>query len=102
MPVFENPDRSEVYMVIEWMAGPLLRLIMSEDKAVPSEGGVRLTVRICAALEHIHSQGVVHRDLKPENIMVDAEDNIRLIDFGIAANAGSRRLTFANLTQNLG
>jgi serine/threonine protein kinase len=31
------------------------------------------------------ANGVVHRDLKPENIMVDSEDNIRLIDFGIAA-----------------
>jgi serine/threonine-protein kinase len=40
--------------------------------------------------------------MKPENVMVDEQDNIRLIDFGIAANAGSRRLTFANFSQGLG
>jgi eukaryotic-like serine/threonine-protein kinase len=34
--------------------------------------------------------------------MVDQDDNIRLIDFGIAANARSRRLTFAKLSQNMG
>ena len=34
--------------------------------------------------------------------MVDAEDNIRLIDFGIAGNAGSRRLTFGNFSKNMG
>ena len=102
MKVFANPDRSQVYMVMEWIDGRLLRQILNEEKKLPLERAVRLTVRICEALEHIHANGVVHRDLKPENIMVDAEDNIKLIDFGIAANAGSRRLTFANFSRNMG
>jgi serine/threonine-protein kinase len=45
---------------------------------------------------------VVHRDLKPENIMVNTEDHIKLIDFGIAGKAGARRLTFAKLSQVMG
>lgn len=102
MKVFANPNRSQVYMVMEWIEGRLLRQIMNEEKILPIERAVELTIRICHALQHIHANGVVHRDLKPENIMVDSEENIRLIDFGIAANAGSRRLTFANLTQNMG
>jgi eukaryotic-like serine/threonine-protein kinase len=102
MKVFANPDRSQVYMVMEWIDGRLLREILNEEKKLPVERAVKLTVRICEALEHIHANGVVHRDLKPENIMVDGEDNIRLIDFGIAGNAGSRRLTFANFSKNMG
>jgi serine/threonine-protein kinase len=102
MKVYANPDRSHVYMVMEWIDGRLLRQILNEEKKLPVERAVKLTIRICEALEHIHANGVVHRDLKPENIMVDAEDNIRLIDFGIAGNAGSRRLTFGNFSKNMG
>jgi len=102
MKVLPNPDRSQVYMVMEWLDGRLLRTIMNEEKPLPVERAVRITVGICEALEYIHSEGVVHRDLKPENVMVDANDNIRLIDFGIAANAGARRLTFANFSQSMG
>jgi serine/threonine protein kinase len=89
-------------MVMEWVDGRLLRKILDEEPKLPPERAVHLTLRILEALEYIHSKGVVHRDLKPENVMVDANDNIKLIDFGIAANAKSRRLTFAKLSQTMG
>jgi formylglycine-generating enzyme required for sulfatase activity len=40
------------------------------------------------ALEEYHSKGssYIHRDIKPENILIDPQENIRLCDFGIAAN----------------
>jgi serine/threonine protein kinase len=94
-------DRSQVYMVMEWVEGRLLRQILAHGK-LPPERAVRIAVAICEALEYIHTHGVVHRDLKPENIMIDAEDRIKLIDFGIAALAGARRLTFAKLSQVMG
>jgi serine/threonine-protein kinase len=45
---------------------------------------------------------VVHRDLKPENIMVDGEDRIKLIDFGIAMKEDARRITFVDMSPTLG
>src|SRR5436853_4790661 len=100
--VLNDEDRSQRYMVLEWVDGKLLRQILNEEKKLTPERAIKITVGLCRALDYIHSQGVVHRDLKPENIMVDAEDRIKLIDFGIAANAGSRRLTFAKLTEAMG
>ena len=101
MKVFVDEDRSRVYMVMEWVEGQLLRRLMSGRK-FPPERAVKITLRILDALGYIHSHGVVHRDLKPENIMVDVDDNIKLIDFGIAANAGARRITFAKLSNTMG
>ena len=102
MKVFANPERSQVYMVMEWLDGRLLRQVLNEEKKLTVERAVKLTVGICEALEHVHANGVVHRDLKPENIMVNDGDEIRLIDFGIAASAGARRLTFAHFSQSMG
>ena len=102
MKVFANPNRSQVYMVMEWLDGRLLRQVLNDEKRLPVERSVKLTVGICEALEHVHAHGVVHRDLKPENIMVSDDDEIHLIDFGIAASAGARRLTFAHFSQSMG
>lgn len=102
MKVFDDEDRSQVYMVMEWVEGRLLRHILTEQKKLPIERAVKIALGICDALAYIHSHGIVHRDLKPENIMVDSEDRIKIIDFGIAGQAGARRLTFAKLSQVMG
>ena len=102
MKVYADEDRSTLYMVMEWVDGRLLRQILAENRKLPVDRAVRITVAICDALDYIHRHGVVHRDLKPENIMVDANDRIKLIDFGIAGQEGARRLTFAKLSQVMG
>ncbi|MGH9357474.1 MAG: serine/threonine-protein kinase [Terriglobia bacterium] len=100
--VISENGRSRVYMVMEWVEGRLLRLILREQGKLPPARAVKIALGICDVLDHIHSHGVVHRDLKPENIMVDAEDRVKLIDFGIAGSEGARRLTFAKLSQVIG
>jgi eukaryotic-like serine/threonine-protein kinase len=102
MKVFTDAKRSRIYMVMEWVEGKLLRTLLSEAGKFSPERAARITARVCEALDYIHSHGVVHRDMKPENVMVGPGDDIKLIDFGIAANEGSRRLTFANLSNVMG
>jgi serine/threonine-protein kinase len=101
MRVYGGEKRSRIYMVMEWCEGRLLREIMAEGR-IPHDRAIRIAIGVLDALEYIHENGVVHRDLKPENIMVDADDNIKLIDFGIASDSAARRLTYANFTATLG
>lgn len=101
MRVFGGDKRSRIYMVMEWCEGRLLRKILDQGH-ITKERAIRIAMEILKALDYIHTNGVVHRDLKPENIMVDESDNIKLIDFGIAGDTASRRLTYANFTATLG
>jgi serine/threonine-protein kinase len=101
MRVFADEHRSRVYMVMEWCEGRLLRKILDEGR-IPKDRAIRIATEVLKALDYIHANGVVHRDLKPENIMVDDNDHVKLIDFGIAGDSASRRLTYANFTATLG
>ncbi|HEX8925434.1 MAG TPA: serine/threonine-protein kinase, partial [Terriglobales bacterium] len=102
MKVLPNDDRSDLYMVMEWVPGRLLRKILVEQGKLPPERAVKIAIQICKALDYIHSKGIIHRDLKPENIMVDDDDNIKIIDFGIAGDSAARRITFTKLTDAMG
>jgi eukaryotic-like serine/threonine-protein kinase len=104
---YDGEERSRVYMVIEWVEGRLLRSILNEqglnrERRMPVDRALKIVLGICDALDYMHKHGVVHRDLKPENIMVDGDDRIKLIDFGIAMKEDARRLTFVNISATLG
>src|SRR3984885_1816452 len=103
-----TPDQGRLYMAMEWLDGRLLRQVLAEEGPLSIERAVSIALELLSALGYMHSHGVVHRDLKPENIMLgagnrsDADDRIKIIDFGIAACTGSRRLTFGKLSQVMG
>jgi eukaryotic-like serine/threonine-protein kinase len=100
--VVDSGTEPRLYLAMEWAQGRLLRQILAEQGKLPADRAIAIALQICDALEYAHSQGVVHRDLKPENIMVDAQDRIKIVDFGIARLEGTRRLTFGKLSELMG
>lgn len=99
---FADEQRSRRYMVLEWVEGRLLRSVLNEARVLPVDRAQHLALGICDALDTMHKHGIVHRDLKPENVMLDEQDRIKLIDFGIAMKEDARRLTYVNMTGALG
>src|SRR5258708_23137287 len=88
-------------MVIGWFDGQSLRQILA-GKKLSHERAVDLALNVCSALAYNQNHGIVHRDLRRENILVDVQDHIKLINFGVAAKTGARRITFTNLAQVVG
>jgi serine/threonine-protein kinase len=65
-------------LVMEYVEGETLRGPMSVERAL---GVAR---QIAEGLEAAHERGIVHRDLKPGNVMMTSEDEVKILDFGLA------------------
>jgi len=100
---FDGEHRSSLYMVIEWVEGRSLRALLNEERPLPIERAVSIILPLCDALDAMHKRGIVHRDLKPENVvLVGNNDQIKIVDFGIARLEDARRITHAGNSPMLG
>ena len=82
----------QLIMVMELVSGETLRSRSTRTLlSVPHV--LQYARQILSALDYAHTRGVVHRDIKPSNIMITAEDEIKLLDFGIAITDRSSDLT---------
>ena len=90
--VIDDPDRDELYLVMELVTGSTLAEPIAKGQVSSEETLVRWMRDIVLGLEHLHHSGVCHRDLKPENILWDAAgQRAKLADFGVSAICGAGR-----------
>jgi serine/threonine protein kinase len=80
-------DEGKLYLVMEYVEGKSLQDIIREGPT-EIEKALKYLEQILKALKEMHAKGIVHQDIKPGNILVDAEDNIKITDFGLARRAG--------------
>ncbi len=99
---FNHEPRSRLYMVLEWVEGRLLRAVLNAQRPLPADRAIRIARALCDALDAMHKRGIVHRDLKPENIMIGPDDDVKIIDFGIAMHEEARRITHVQNSPMLG
>ena len=76
-------EGDQPYLVLEYVEGVPLTDYCREH-ALPVEARLHLFLQVCAAVRHAHANLIVHRDLKPSNMLVAADQEVRLLDFGIA------------------
>ena len=76
------------YIVMEHLRGGDLRDALRRGTAGDVMNRLRIAAEMAAALEYVHSRGVIHRDIKPENVFLEESGRSKLMDFGISKAAG--------------
>lgn len=86
--VLDDPTEDSLYMVMEMCKkGVVMRIDLDlEARADPyPEESCRLYFRdLILGIEYLHAQGIVHRDIKPDNCLINHEDILKVVDFGVS------------------
>jgi tRNA A-37 threonylcarbamoyl transferase component Bud32 len=92
--VFDYLERDGRHFVVEeYLPGGSLADLLARSGPPPSEEALGWCRGVLQAINYAHEHGIVHRDLKPSNLMLDADRQVKVIDFGIARAFGEARLT---------
>jgi len=82
-------DEGVDFIVMEYVPGQTLAEILAKRK-LALDDALKYAIQIASALAAAHGAGVIHRDLKPGNIMVDGQDIVKVVDFGLAKLAARK------------
>ncbi|KAI4844024.1 Pkinase-domain-containing protein [Aureobasidium sp. EXF-8845] len=84
--VLDDPDEDSLYMVLEMCKKGVVMKVGIDDRADPyDEETCRCWFRdMILGIEYLHAQGIVHRDIKPDNCLIDEDDVLKIVDFGVS------------------
>jgi eukaryotic-like serine/threonine-protein kinase len=94
-------EHGRPYLALEYVEGEPIN-VYCKKHALSVRARLLLVLQVSRAVAHAHARLVVHRDLKPANILVNAEGQVRLLDFGIAKLMEGELTQETQLTQQSG
>jgi eukaryotic-like serine/threonine-protein kinase len=86
-----------LFVSMEYVAGESLAARIQRLGSMSPVQLRPIVTQLCDGLAAAHAVGVIHRDLKPANILIDANERVKLIDFGIARADLQAGMTATNM-----
>jgi eukaryotic-like serine/threonine-protein kinase len=83
-------DGGHPFIAMEFIEGVTLRQRLNEGELTLGTA-LDLAIQVADALAAAHEAGIIHRDIKPENIMLRPDGYAKVLDFGLAKLAETRR-----------
>ena len=71
------------FIAMDYVEGQCFSALI-RGSPLPARCAAGYVKTIAEAIHHAHEHGILHRDLKPANILIDASDQPRVTDFGLA------------------
>jgi len=86
MPIYDaGEEDGSYYVVTEHIQGArTLAAYCRPDNLLRVDDVIEIIYKCAKALHYAHGRGVIHRDIKPSNVMLTIDNDVRIIDFGIA------------------
>jgi len=100
-------DSGRPYFVMELVRGVPITVFCDKNQ-LSSRERLELFVKVCRAVQHAHTKGVIHRDIKPTNVLVTLHEGAgvpKVIDFGVAKATGQQltdKTLFTQFAQMVG
>lgn len=84
------------FLVMEYIEGPTLSDYIKTHGPLPPQKAVQFFEQILKGIQHVHEKGIVHRDIKPQNMIINRDQVIKIVDFGIAKALSETAMTQTN------
>ncbi len=88
---FEERFRT-LFIIMEYLEGTPLDVLLKKVGLLPVKQVLELLYPIVYGLEYAHKHGLVHLDIKPANIFLPSNDQLKILDFGLACPPGSETI----------
>jgi len=86
-------DNNTYFIVMEYADGITLKELITRTGPINEMRALKIFEQMLNGVGYAHSRNIIHRDLKPSNIMISYNDEVKIMDFGIAKLLGERGLT---------